>query len=66
MPLWAVRMRTRVLSVHPERVSAIDDAGAVEEGFKDRAEFVAAWNAIYPHATVALDPWVWVIHFELE
>lgn len=71
-PDWAVRLRLPLVSVRPERVTAITDAEAVREGLAylgvvpTRDAFLSLWDRMYakgPHAA-ARDPWVWRLEFE--
>lgn len=74
MPKWASRIRLRVTSVHPERVTEITHAGALREGVQPdkpggcaRVPFARLWDEIYgkPGTAWADDPWVWVIKFTI-
>lgn len=73
MPRWASRLTLRVTSVGVERLQAVSDQDAVEEGFGDVSvvtpseQFAAAWDQIGARPVAqrwAADPWVWVVGFE--
>ena len=61
MPKRLARTWLRVESVDVGRVSDVDDAEAVREGFGDRAAFLAAIEGMYGPG----NPWVWVIEYDV-
>ena len=74
MPRDAARLFLPVTGVRRERLSAIDEAAAIVEGFAAsplgnvtaRDAFLATWDTFYGSGEFAVthDPWVWVIGFE--
>lgn len=64
MPRWAARYLLDVADVRIERLQDISEEDAQAEGFASRAEFLAAWAAIYGQQSVAAKPWVWVTTFK--
>lgn len=62
MPKEASRIFLKVLSVRmAEDVSAITEAEAHSEGFRNRSEFLSAWEKMYPEHTSGA---AWVIRFQ--
>lgn len=65
MPRWASRLTLAVESVRVERLHDIDDAGARREGVADREAFRALWCNINGARSWDVNPWVWVVEFEV-
>ena len=73
MPRDAARLFLAVKGVDAARLSAIDEAAAIAEGFarsplgnlSARDAFLATWDTFYGDSpfAVANDPWVWVLRF---
>lgn len=71
-PAWAVRTRLPLVSVRPERLSAVTDDEAQREGIgwlglaANAVEFAGAWDAMYAGGPFASerDPWVWRLEWE--
>lgn len=61
MPRWASRLTLRVISRQLGDVRNVDDNEAFAEGFRDRAEFLAAWRSIYSSGPQVCD----AIRFEV-
>jgi hypothetical protein len=66
MPAWACRLVLEVVSVRVERVQAITDSDAREEGVVDRDAFRVLWSAVYGQQSWDSNPFVWVIKFKKE
>lgn len=71
MPKWATRTLLRVVDVRAERLWEISEADAKAEGLEAgiwndrRAAFFNKWEAIYGKVSMAMNPWVWRIQFNL-
>ena len=66
MPRWASRITLGVDGVRVERLHAIDQAGAVAEGFTDVSCLRTVWDGINGKRAGAswdANPWVWVVEF---
>lgn len=62
MPKEAARIFLKVLKVEQTaNVSTITEAESISEGFRNRAEFIAAWEKMYPRQTNGA---AWIIRFE--
>jgi len=62
MPKEAARIFLKVLKVEQTaNVSTITEAESISEGFRNRAEFISAWEKMYPRQTNGA---AWIIRFE--
>lgn len=60
------RITLTVKDVTLERLHSITDEGARSEGVKDRAEYEKLWKEINGEESWSLNPWVWVVKFEVK
>jgi hypothetical protein len=71
MPRWASRITLEIAGVRVERLTEIDESGAIAEGFEPTLGSTAAnlffrlWDRIHGDGSWSLDPWVWVIDFRM-
>lgn len=73
LPEWASRNRIKIIQVYPQRLQDMTANDVSSEGFwhadakAGREDYYSYWNLINdPSASAALNPWVFVIRFELQ
>lgn len=65
-PRWASRMTLVVMEVRCERLLAISEDDARQEGVRDRASYLALWDSIHGAGDAQRNPWVYAIDFTIE
>lgn len=68
MPRWACRTVLAIMAIRVERVQAITQLDAMHEGCDGpdhRANFYHLWHSIHGEASWDLNPWVWVLEFQV-
>src|SRR5690554_1239963 len=65
MPKEACRIFLKVADVRVERLQSISEADAKAEGFASVDSFFALWQKINGTESLAANPWVWVVEFEV-
>ena len=68
MPRFLSRLALIIREVRVERLLAITDSDARREGFADRQHFLAYWDKLNGKRGFEskVNPWVWVIGYEVE
>ena len=67
MPRWASRITLKIIDLRAEKLQAITETDALDEGALSRADFMQTWDSINKKRGFdsESDPWVWVITFTL-